>query len=416
MYRNPLLKLNLNVLEVGGDVLLLILLALFFWGAVLFIVYTYFGYPIIIALLARMKRSRPVYPEYFPSVTLLIAAYNEENAIAGKIENSLALDYPKDKLQILIAADGSSDNTPDIVREYGSKGVELSFIPERGGKMAAIIRAVLTMARGDIIIISDANNYYDSQTVKFLVAPFADPLVGVTTGAKTILDDGRHLSSSEGLYWRYESHIKINETILGTCTIAVGEIIAVRRSQFIPPKEKIINDDHYLVMDFIHRGYKVVYIPEARSYEHVSKTALDEVARRTRMNAGLFQTIFMSGRFLPFDKPFIVWQIISHKFFRAFVPFAMILALFSNIAYVLLQARTQSTIWLLPPSLAFVALVAQVAFYFTALLGNILKFGGLLGRVIYLPTFLVNSNLATARGFYSYLTNKQQHIWKRVKR
>jgi len=394
----------------------LMLLALLFWGAVLFIVYTYFGYPIIISLLAKLKHSRPVYLEYFPPVTLLIAAYNEEKAIAGKIENSLALDYPADKLQILVAADGSSDRTPDIVRGYASKGVELSFIPERGGKMAAIVRAISSSARGEIVIISDANNYYDSQSVKFLVAPFADPSVGVTTGAKTILEDGRHLSSSEGLYWRYESHIKINETILGTCTIAVGEIIAIRRSQFNPPKENIINDDHYLVLDFIQRGFKVIYTPEARSYEHVSKTALDEVARRTRMNAGLFQTIFMSGRFLPFDKPFIVWQIVSHKFFRAFVPFAMIIALFSNIAFVLLQTSAQPEIWFLSPTVAFFTLAAQVGFYFVALLGNIFKFGGLLGRIIYLPTFLVNSNLATARGLYSYLTNKQQHIWRRVQR
>jgi poly-beta-1,6-N-acetyl-D-glucosamine synthase len=393
------------------------ILALFFWGAVIFIIYTYFGYPAIIFLLASLKGQRkPDYPEYFPTVTLLIAAYNEEDSIAQKIENSLALDYPKEKIQILVAADGSSDRTPEIVKNYELNKVELSFIPERGGKMAAITRAISSSAHGDIVIISDANNYYDSQAVKHLVAPFANPTVGVTTGAKTILEDGRHLSSSEGLYWRYESQIKINETNLSTCTIAVGEIIAIRRKQFIPPKEKIINDDHYLVLDFIRRGYKVIYTPEARSYEHVSKTALDEVTRRTRMNAGLFQTIFMSRKFLPFNRPFIVWQIVSHKFFRAFVPFAMILALFSNIAVVALQIKTQSTTWLMPPSTGVFLLAMQVAFYLVALLGNFFKFGGFLGKIIYLPTFLVNSNIATAQGFLSYLTNRQQHIWKRVQR
>lgn len=394
--------------------MLLTMFALLFWGAVFFIIYTYFGYPLIIWLLASLKRSRVDYPDYFPTVTLLIAAYNEENDIARKIENSLALDYPTGKLQILIAADGSSDRTPDIVRQYEARGVELSFVPERGGKMAAITRAITFSARGDIIIISDANNDYDSQAVKHLVFPFADPTVGVTTGAKTILEDGRHLSSSEGLYWRYESQIKSNETKLGTCVIAVGEIIAFRRAQFSPPQQKIINDDHYLVMDFIHKGYKVIYTPAARSYEHVSKTALDEVVRRTRMNAGLFQTIFMSGKFLPFNRPFVVWQIISHKFFRAFVPFAMILALVSNMLCVLLSPYSSTR--LMPATLSTAALIGQVLFYFAALLGNVFKVGGLLGKLLYLPTFLVNSNLATAKGFYSFLTNRQQHIWQRVQR
>jgi len=385
---------------------------LFLWASLLFVFYTYLGYPLILYLLARFKPPPPPYPEYFPAVTFMIAAYNEEEAIASKIENTLALDYPQDKLQVLVAADGSSDRTAEIVRSYESRGVELSFIPERGGKMAAITRA-MSSARGEVVIISDANNYYDKQAVKVLAAPFADSTVGVTTGAKLIIEDGGNLSSSEGLYWRYESSIKRNETILGTCTIAVGEIIAIRREQFIPSAEKIINDDHYLVLDFIHRGYRIVYTPEARSFEHVSKTAMDEVVRRTRMNAGLFQTIFMSGRFLPLDRPFIVWQIISHKFFRAFVPFAMILALVSNIVLVFFQG---SSSWAMSFPVGAAILTMQVVFYLMALLGNILQVGGCLGRILYLPTFLVNSNAATAKGLYSYLTNKQQHIWKRVRR
>jgi biofilm PGA synthesis N-glycosyltransferase PgaC len=395
--------------------MLLGILALIFWVSVFFVFYTYLGYPLIMSLLARLKPPPIPYPDYFPTVTFLIAAYNEEDAIAEKIENTLALDYPPDKFQILVAADGSSDRTPEIVKSYETRGVELSFIPERGGKMAAITRAMSSAARGEVVIISDANNYYDRQAVKILAAPFADPTVGVTTGAKLIIEDGRHLSSSEGLYWRYESSIKRNETILGTCTIAVGEILAIRREQFIPPTEKIINDDHYLVLDFIHRGYRIVYTPEARSFEHVSKTAMDEVARRTRMNAGLFQTIFMSRRFLPFDKPFVVWQIVSHKFFRAFVPFAMILAFVSNIALILFQTPSSSS-WMLSSTVGVVILAMQVTFYLTALLGNLLQAGGYLGKILYLPTFLVNSNLATAKGLYSYLTNKQQHIWKRVSR
>ncbi|MCB0103940.1 MAG: glycosyltransferase family 2 protein [Anaerolineales bacterium] len=394
----------------------IIVFVLLFWASVFFVLYTYFGYPIILEFLAGFKRTQIDYPEHFPTITLLIAAYNEEASIEEKIKNSLALQYPVSKLQILVAADGSTDHTPDIVRAYADQGVDLSYIPERGGKMAAIVRALSTMAHGEVVIISDANNQYDKHAIEYLAAPFSDPAVGVTTGAKIILEDGRHLSSSEGLYWRYESRIKSNETKLGTCTIAVGEIIAFRKNQFSAPTQKIINDDHYLVLDFIKKGYKVVYVPQARSYEYVSRTAADEVMRRTRMNAGLFQTIFMSGRFLPYNRPFIVWQIISHKFCRAFVPFVMILALLLNILIVYLNFIYNISTLLMPALFGKALLVFQVTFYFAAFLGSMFNFEGRLGKVFYLPTFLVNSNIAIVRGLYSYLTNKQQHIWKRVNR
>ena len=159
-----------------------------------------------------------------------------------------------------------------------------------------------------------------------------------------------------------------------------------------------------------------MYVPQARSYEYVSRTAADEVMRRTRMNAGLFQTIFMSGRFLPYNRPFIVWQIISHKFCRAFVPFVMILALLLNILIVYLNFIYNISTLLMPALFGKALLVFQVTFYFAAFLGSMFNFEGRLGKVFYLPTFLVNSNIAIVRGLYSYLTNKQQHIWKRVNR
>ncbi|KPJ89076.1 MAG: hypothetical protein AMJ53_16090 [Gammaproteobacteria bacterium SG8_11] len=273
-----------------------LIMTLLFWGAVLFIVYTYFGYPIIIFLLAQLKPEATYCTETFPSVTFLIAAYNEELVIPQKIENTLQLDYPRDKLQIIVAADGSSDKTAELVRNFSDRGVELSYIPERGGKMAAIVRA-MPLTRGEIVIFSDANNMYESQAVRILVAPFCDSSIGLTTGAKLIIDDQRNLSSAEGLYWKYESWIKKNETILGTCTNSVGEIMAIRRELFIPPVEKIINDDHYMVLDMIHRGYRVVYTPQARSFEYVSQTAKDEIVRRVRMNAGLYPPVAMENHF-----------------------------------------------------------------------------------------------------------------------
>jgi biofilm PGA synthesis N-glycosyltransferase PgaC len=392
----------------------MIILAFLFWFSVLFIVYTYLGYPLLIALFARLFGSDGKYEAYFPFVTLMIPAYNEESCIAAKLENSLLLDYPRDKLQIMVVADGSSDNTPGIVKAYQDRSVELSYIPDRNGKMAAITRA-MDHARGEIVVFSDANNLYEKNTLRELVSPFSLSNVGATTGAKLIIEDGRDLSSAEGLYWKYESAIKKNETRLGSCVSSAGEILAVRKHLFVPPKEKIINDDHYIILRLLRQNHRVVYVPTARSFEHVSKTAKDEVVRRTRMNAGLYQTMWMSKKLLP-GNPMILWQIFSHKYFRGLVPFAFLAAFVLNALILLADRENPPSFLLLSAPYALIFFSLQLIFYVMAAVGNIAKFKGFLGKVFYLPTFLVNSNLAVLAGFYGFVMNKQPHLWKRVER
>jgi len=348
-----------------------------FWFAVFFVMYVYFGYPLLVALLARFRPARPPQLEELPSVTLLIAAYNEEKVIAKKLENSFALDYPREKLQILVAADGSSDSTPEIVRRFQDRGVELNHIPERNGKMAAIIRA-MPLARGSIVVFSDANNMYNEQAIRELVMPYGDPAVGATTGAKLILEDERQLSFAEGFYWKYESWIKENETRLSTCTSAVGEMLSIRKELFRPPTRKIINDDRYTVFGLIRRGYRVYYTPAARSYETVSKTAKDEIVRRTRMVAGAYQTVAMAAELLPLNRPLVLWQVISHKYLRAYVPFGMLLALVSNLALVLFSPQGDS-FWQLAYPFNLVFLALQAVFYGLALFGNFVRLKGPLG-------------------------------------
>ncbi|MDP1624712.1 MAG: glycosyltransferase family 2 protein [bacterium] len=353
--------------------------------------------------------------ETFPYITIVIPAYNEEKYISQKLENTLLLDYPANKLQILVAADGSSDDTLRIVESYSVKGVEVSYIPERNGKMAAIIRA-MKLSRGEVIVFSDANNMYEKQAIRELVLPFSNPKVGATTGAKLIVEDGRELSSAEGFYWRYESAIKQNESKVDSCVSSVGEILAIRKEFFSPPKEKIINDDHYIILDILRRGYRVIYTPHARSFEYVSMTAQDEVERRARMNAGLFQTIFMSGKLLPFNRPLLVWQVVSHKYFRAFLPFAFLLLFFSNLAAAAFSGDNISSAFTAYSPIILLFFYSQISFYLFALVGNFFEFKGLIGKLLYLPVFLVNSNLATFMGFYAFVINKQSHIWKRVRR
>jgi len=232
-----------------------------FWISVALVAYVYAGYPLALALLARL-RPKPGWkpPDDLPAVTLVIAAYNEEDVIARKLENSLGLDYPSDRLQIIVAADGSSDSTAEIVRSYSDRGVELSYSPERMGKSAAVGRA-LSLARGDVVVLSDANNLYAADALRLLVAPFADPRVGAVSGAKVVSGEEGGVGESEGAYWRYESFIKAQETRLGSCTGACGEILAVRRELLEPPPASVINDDFYIAMRVIRKGYRLVYVP-----------------------------------------------------------------------------------------------------------------------------------------------------------
>jgi len=390
------------------------LVAGLFWLSITFIFYTYIGYPFMLSFFAGFRKDTqgPLYTDYL--VTVLITAYNEEAVIAKKIENTLKLEYPQDRLQIIIAADGSSDRTPEIVREFGDR-IELNYIPTRQGKMAAINRA-FPMVRGDIVVFSDANNMYEPDALRKLVAPFADGTVGATTGAKLIIQDGGDLSRAEGIYWKYESWIKINQTKLDTCTSSVGEMLAVRRDTYMPPPNHIINDDYYIVIDLIRRGFRVCYVPEALSLEHISASERDEITRRARISTGHYQTIFMALQLLPFGRPWAVWHIISHKFCRALLPFGFIGMFLSNMLIVLYWSNNLSSLFLLSHPYAQIYLAGQMFFYLLAFIGNVMKIPGFPGKVVYFCAYLVNSNYALLRGFFGYITKKQTSVWQRVRR
>ena len=331
------------------------------------------------------------------------------------MHNSLSLDYPPDKFQILVTADGSSDRTPEIVEQFASRGVKLLYDPPRRGKMAAINRA-MPHATGDIILFSDANNEYAPDTIREMVKPFADPEVGATSGAKHILKGDGALGDSEGLYWKYESYIKQQETLLGSCTGVVGELFAIRRVLFQSPPDSVINDDFYMAMQLIGRGYRVIYVPTAHSSERVSLSAEDEKARRSRIVAGRYQALDL----LPWHKPLVVWQIASHKLLRPLVPIAMLVALVANVLVVLFPWRRKRTPWGLGRPFGRFFLFLQTLFYGLALLGNSQpqqgKKEGKFSKILYLPTFLVNSNLAALTGIYRALTKKQSTLWQRAQR
>jgi len=349
-------------------------------------------------------------------VTLLIAAYNEEAFIRRKLENSLSLDYPREHLQLLVVADGSDDGTVGIVEGFADRGVELLFEPQRSGKMAAVNRAI-RYARGELVVFSDANNLYERETLRELVAPFGDPRVGAVSGSKIVLAGDGALGDSEGLYWRYESFIKEQESRLSSCVGAVGEVLAVRLALYEAPPDDTINDDFFVAMSLTRRGYDVVYAPQARSVERVSSSAADERARRARIVAGRYQAMLRAARLLTPRRPVLAWQVISHKFLRPLVPIAMMAALVSNVVAVLASSpRSGESRLALSGSLGITLLGLQLAFYLVAWLGTRLAPAGTLGRLTYLSTFLVSSNLAALRGLLEMVSGRDGSVWRRVSR
>lgn len=387
-----------------------------FWLSVAAIIYVYAGFPLVLTLLASIHPKRPQYFPVTPFVTLIIPAYNEEAVISQKIENSLSLDYPPERLQILVAADGSTDRTTEIVRAYAAHGIELSFNSVRQGKMAAINKAI-SMVRGEIVIFSDANNIFTPKVVRDLVTPFSDPEVGCVSGAKTIMRGDGMLGDSEGLYWRYEAYIKKQETRLGCCTSVAGEILAIRRTLIEPYPDNIINDDFYMAMRVIMRGYRVIYAPEARSLERISLSQKDEMTRRARIIAGRYQIMTMPHKLIPLSRPVLLWQIVSHKFLRPLVPFAMAGAIISNLFAVIWPSDSASnSLLLLAFPFNWIMLAFQTMFYGLALVGNRIRNHRTISRVLYLPTFLFSSNMAAIIGLYLYISKRQPHLWQRAKR
>jgi cellulose synthase/poly-beta-1,6-N-acetylglucosamine synthase-like glycosyltransferase len=382
-----------------------------FWASVSLVLYVYAGYPVLVTL-AALTRPAPRWPEGpLPKVTLMIAAYNEEAVIEAKLQRVLDLDYPPDLLQVVVAADGSDDRTVAIARTFEDRGVEVLHGPERRGKMAAINRA-MAAATGDIVVFSDANNTFAPDAITRLVAPYTDDRVGVTVGYKTV-GGASGLGFSEGAYWRYESHIRRMETRLG-CTVGVnGEICSIRRDLFRPAPDGTINDDQWMAHMVIRSGSNVVFCPDAISYEEISATPEEETERRSRMVAGQYQVFARAHREIPWRRPLVAWMLVSHKLLRPLVPFGMIGAVVAAALAVAVGVE-DGGVWALAGGWGIAAAISQAAFYGVAFAGRRLE--GTLGRIAYVPRFLVDSNLAALRGLWRHLTGSQSAIWVRADR
>jgi cellulose synthase/poly-beta-1,6-N-acetylglucosamine synthase-like glycosyltransferase len=370
------------------------LVTFLFWLAVGLIVYTFVGYPILIDLLARLRPRASLTADIEPAVTLLIPAYNEQTVIAAKIENSLALDYPVDKLNILVIADGSNDETVRIAGRYPA--VRVAFRPERRGKAAAVNR-VMPLVSSGVVLFSDANTMFAPGTLRAMVRHFADPAVGGVTGEKRVHGGG------EGLYWRYESFLKTRDSQVSSVMGAAGEIFALRREAFQAPEEDSVIEDFVLSMRLVANGWRVIYEPAAVAYEPPSPSLAADWGRRTRIAAGGFQSIARLPEMLDPRRGLVAWQYISHRVLRwAVTPFLLPVALVLNLL-----------LW--PKRFYRLLLFGQLLFYGLSLLGFGKAQRGRSQGIAYAAFYFCLANLAAIAGFLRYATGRQPVTWRKVR-
>jgi cellulose synthase/poly-beta-1,6-N-acetylglucosamine synthase-like glycosyltransferase len=365
-----------------------------FWLAVAVPVYGYLGYPLALLALSRIIR-RPVHKGPIQArVSLLIPAHNEARVIERKILNSLLLDYPIDRLEIVIISDGSKDETVRIARRFeGARNVQVIAFDKNRGKMAALNAAVEEVA-GDILVFSDAAAMLAPDSIG-LVENFADPSVGAVSGRYQIIrPDQAGIGASETLYWKYETFLKVQESQIGSTLGGHGQLHAIRRELYPFPPPETINDDYVIPLSVLERGFRAVYEPTALVYEEAGE--MTGFARRIRIMTGNLQQLRHLPQLLRPLQALPLFCFLSHKAVRLLAPFAMLAALVANIA--LCSRPVYSEI-----------LWVQLAFYTLAALG----IGGRLRpRALALPFYFCMLNAAAFFGLYHVLTRRRSMAWK----
>ena len=358
-----------------------------FWVCFGLLVYVYFGYPLLLTLLARFSKKAPAAPDLPPpSVTLLISAFNESQVIATKLDNALGLDYPSDRLEVLVISDASDDGTDEIVQRYSHSGVRLIRQQPRMGKTAGLNLGV-SQAKGQILVFSDANALYQPDAIRRLVRHFSNPRVGYVVGNARYFEKGAASSSadSEGLYWKLETYLKKKESNFGSVVGGDGAIYAIRRELYSPLLPTDIND-FLNPMQIIARGFLGVFEPAAVCFEEAADSFDREFRRKVRIISRSLNALRRIPAVLnPFRNPRHWFMLISHKLLRWFAPVFMILLLAASLV-----------LWRFP--IYRIAALLQAAFYGMALVGWRWQSEHGLGKIFSLCFYFCLVNLASLVG------------------
>jgi cellulose synthase/poly-beta-1,6-N-acetylglucosamine synthase-like glycosyltransferase len=361
-----------------------------FWTCLALVAYAYVGYPLVIWTCSRLFGRGPEPPAgedaELPTLTLLIAAHNEADVIGPRLENALALDYPADKLEIVVASDGSRDATAEIVRSFAEWGVRLlDYQPNRG--KAATLNAAWREVTGDLVLLSDANTFIDPAAPRRLARWFRDPEVGMVCGRLVLVDPatGRNV---DGLYWQYETFLKRCEARLGALLGANGAIYAIRRQDYVPiPSETIVDDFVIPLLAKLRRDSRLIYEAAAVAREETPPEIADEFKRRARIGAGGFQSLRILWPLFHPRHGWLAFSFLSHKLLRWCCPFFLLGVAASNVALV---------------SVPFYrgALATQAGFYFLSWLGARSRGNAVPVRLVRLTTLFSSMNVALFVGFF----------------
>ena len=371
-----------------------------FFSSVALVVYAYLGYPIIIFALSRML-GRPVRrSEITPAVSVIIAAHNEEKDIGAKIENTLSLDYPREKLEVVVASDCSSDRTDEIVRSYADRGVKLHRQPERLGKTVAQNEAV-KVSSGEVLVFSDATTVYEHKALRNIVRGFGDPEVGCVAGRLEYVDSKTScVGGGCRSYWSYEGFLRKCESHLGSLIGVSGCLYAVRRSSY-SRMALDMSSDFVIALETRLQGLRTVFDEDAVAFEETNHRGRDEFRMRVRVIEQTLSALHRYRELLDYRKHgLFAFQAISHKALRYATAFFLLCAFVSNLL-------------LIGESFGFLMLFsAQVVFYLAAAIGWCCDRIGVRAGPLMIPFYFALTNAASLLGFLKFMRGEAHLVWE----
>ena len=374
-----------------------------FWLGAAALVYTYVGYPVLLVVVSRLRPRLVRKAEQTPRVSVIITAYNEERDLAAKLENTLALDYDSDKLEVIVASDCSTDRTDEIARSFAPRGVRLHRQTERLGKTAAQ-NAAVAQARGEVILFSDATTLYSPDVLRVMMPNFADPSVGCVAGRLVYVDPAQSgVGRGARSYWGYETFLKSHESRACSLIGASGCLYAVRRSAYVPLYDEACSD-FLIATVMVEQGLRAVYEPDAVCTEETNRRADKELRMRVRVITQTFTDLWRHRAMMnPLRGGFYAVQLFSHKVMRYLVPFFLIIILVASA--------------LLAPQSVFYAvmLAAQLVFYAAAAVAWALEHTGVRSPVLALPQYFVIANVASLIACYKFLRGERYARWEPIR-
>jgi cellulose synthase/poly-beta-1,6-N-acetylglucosamine synthase-like glycosyltransferase len=380
------------------------------WVSCLIVFYNYAGYAIIVYLLTRLKRKKQIAPrEFYPSLSFIVAAYNEEDCIEKKIRNSLQQIYPKEKIEFIFITDGSTDSTPNVIRKFPF--IQLLHSNDRKGKSAALNRAVEN-ARNEILVFSDANTILNHEACLRISQHYFDGSVGGVAGEKKVIllnnEQNQNAASSEGIYWKYESILKKLDSDFFTVVGAAGELFSIRKDLYQAVPSEVILDDFIISMKIAQQGFRIIYEPDAYAMELPSFSIEDEKKRKVRIAAGGFQAMTMLPEALFFWKHTkLSFLYISHRVLRwTASPVGLILIFLSSFVLTVFS----------PDLIYKILFFIQVLFYLSAFLYISFPVVGKKIPVFKLPYYFTFMNMSVFEGFFKFIQKKQSAAWEKAKR